>query len=107
MNYFQTKYYKFSDLLEKQGLPGREGKIAHQYLTIYRKAKEKDNPVILELGTQRGLSTTVFLQVCMEKGGHLYSIDITDCSDITTNHHWTFIHADSSRVGPFSPSNLS
>ena len=56
------------------------------------------NPVILELGVDKGLSTTVFLQACRMKNGNLVSVDIRDCSEISDSKYWTFVQSDSTDV---------
>lgn len=91
----ETKHYNFVDFLnggKKLNLPKAA---IRQYMTMYERTKQKDKPVILELGTRKGISTTMFLQVCQENGGHLYSVDIEDFSDIFSGDNWTFILSDS------------
>ena len=51
------------------------------------------NPNILELGVQKGNSTKMFLNICEKNNGNLTSIDIDDCSNVTSNSRWTFIHS--------------
>ena len=51
------------------------------------------NPNILELGVQKGNSTKMFLSICEKNDGKLTSIDIDDCSNVTSNSRWTFIHS--------------
>jgi len=97
-NLIETKYFSFSDLKKTEAEESIAGQIAHQYMTIYRNCITKAKPVILELGTQRGQSTAVFLQICSENGGHVYSVDIDDCSDISDSSDWTFIRSDSTDV---------
>ena len=48
---------------------------------------------ILELGVQKGNSTKMFLEICEKNDGYLTSIDIDDCSNVSTNSRWTFIHS--------------
>jgi predicted O-methyltransferase YrrM len=67
-------------------------------MQMYRTARESDAPTILELGTARGESTTVFLQACHERSGRLVSVDIDDCSDVSDSQRWTFVQADSADV---------
>ena len=50
-----------------------------------------ENPIILELGVQNGLSTKRFLDICNKNNGHLYSVDIKDCSHVSNDKKWTFI----------------
>ena len=48
---------------------------------------------ILELGVQKGISTNYFLEVCDRNNGKLYSVDIDDCSGVSANQRWKFIHS--------------
>ena len=50
------------------------------------------NPQILEFGVRHGLSTNLFLKVCENNNGHLYSVDIDDYSSKFYSNNWTFIH---------------
>ena len=50
------------------------------------------NPIILELGVENGVSTIKFLEICKLNNGKLYSVDIKDCSKVTNNKNWKFIH---------------
>ena len=52
-----------------------------------------ENPNILELGVQSGLSTKKFLEICDKNNGYLTSIDINDCSIVSENKRWKFIHS--------------
>jgi predicted O-methyltransferase YrrM len=46
---------------------------------------------ILEFGVQKGRSTLKFLEICNKNDGHLFSADIDDCSDVSSDPKWTFI----------------
>jgi len=50
---------------------------------------------ILEIGTRDGASTSAFLLGLEFNGGHLTSIDITDCSHLWTHPQWNFQHGNS------------
>ena len=52
----------------------------HHY--FLKKLKNIKNPIILELGVNRGGSTINFLNYINSYGGELFSIDINDCSEI-------------------------
>ena len=34
-----------------------------------------------------------FLEICDKNKGHLYSVDIVDCSKVSDNKNWTFIQS--------------
>ena len=51
------------------------------------------NPKILELGVRHGVSTNFFLEYCEKNDGKLYSVDIDDCSKISSSNKWKFIHS--------------
>lgn len=48
------------------------------------------NPVILEFGVNTGASTSIFVHVAEQNNGHVYSIDIKDCSDVVISDNWSF-----------------
>lgn len=102
----RTKYHDFEEFraAEQSRTPSRH--TAGQLMRMYRAAKELESPVILELGTARGESTTVFLQACHERGGRLVSVDVEDCSDVSDSDRWTFVKSDSTNV-PFIVANAS
>ena len=49
-----------------------------------------NEPVILELGVQKGVSTNKFLSLCKTNNGKLYSVDIDDCSKVADDKNWKF-----------------
>ena len=53
--------------------------------------KKIQNPQILELGVQSGISTKKFLEICNQNNGNLYSVDINDCSKVVEDPKWKFI----------------
>ena len=55
--------------------------------------KNIDKPFILELGVREGVSTKMFLEVCDQNNGNLISVDILDCSKVSSNPRWKFIHS--------------
>jgi predicted O-methyltransferase YrrM len=89
-----TKYFSFADFSESSNkftLQVRNG-----FMKLYDKAKTKSSPIIVELGTNKGMSTTVFLQAAKERDGKVFSVDIDSYfSDLTDDTRWTFIHSDS------------
>lgn len=51
---------------------------------------------VLELGTRSGVSTAALLAGVEKAGGHLWSIDLEDCSQVAAGHpQWTFHQGDS------------
>lgn len=60
---------------------------------IFQKIKNIKNINILELGVRDGISTKMFLNLCDENQGKLISVDIDDCSKVTNNLRWKFIHS--------------
>ena len=49
-----------------------------------------NEPVILELGVQKGRSTKKFLELCNKNNGQLFSIDLDDCSSVSDDKKWKF-----------------
>tara|TARA_Y100000389_G_scaffold201559_1_gene244536 strand:+ start:1036 stop:1665 length:630 start_codon:yes stop_codon:yes gene_type:complete len=60
---------------------------------IKNKISKISRPNILELGVQKGNSTKMFLKVCEDNDGFLTSVDIDDCSNVSTSQKWKFIHS--------------
>ena len=58
---------------------------------IFGTLKNLKEPNILELEVQNGISTKKFIDLCNTTNGHLYSVDIDDCSSASTSDRWTFI----------------
>ena len=58
---------------------------------IFETLKNLKEPNILELGVQNGVSTKKFIDLCNATNGYLYSVDIDDCSSVSTSDRWTFI----------------
>jgi predicted O-methyltransferase YrrM len=90
----QCKHFDFEDILALEYKPGLASKVATQHLKLYHLVTQMNKPVIVELGVARGRSTCVLVHACEAAGGHLYSIDIADCSDAATSSAWTFIQED-------------
>ena len=62
-------------------------KLETYLFSIIKKIK---NPIILELGVQKGRSTIKFLELCKNNNGKLFSIDIDDCSSVSNDENWNF-----------------
>ena len=55
---------------------------------------------VLELGTRGGVSTVALLAGVELHGGHVWSVDIEDCSGVLPSHpQWTFLQGDSRDPG--------
>ena len=51
---------------------------------------------VLELGTRSGVSTAALLAGVERSKGHVWSVDIEDCSKVAEGHPlWTFVQGDS------------
>jgi predicted O-methyltransferase YrrM len=97
-NYIKTKYHGFEEFAHGEDGPGVPGQVATKLMWMYRKTAEKSRPVVLELGTDDGNSSTIFLQACEEKDGRVVSVDIVDYSDISSSPRWQFVKSDSTNV---------
>ena len=60
---------------------------------LFPMIKEINNPIILELGVQSGISTKKFLDICNKNNGKLFSVDIDDCSKVSDDKNWNFFHS--------------
>jgi predicted O-methyltransferase YrrM len=81
-----------SDVIQKRYEKGcREGDMKDFLPWIRRHAKG----AILEIGTRDGASTSAFLLGLEANGGHLTSLDISDCSKLWTHPQWTFTQINS------------
>ena len=58
---------------------------------LFNYIKAKDNIKILEFGVRQGESTKKFIEICEKNNGHLYSVDINDCSNVSKSKYWTFL----------------
>ena len=52
-----------------------------------------NSPIILELGVENGRSTKKFLEICSNKNGKVYSVDIDDCSNVSNDKNWKFFRS--------------
>ena len=66
-----------------------------KFLRILEKElNEIEKPSILEFGvSSKALSTSIFLNKCIEKNGYLYSVDVVDYSHHFNSKNWKFIHS--------------
>ena len=58
---------------------------------IFRDIQFSKNLNILEFGVRFGESTKKFINHIEKHGGHLYSVDVEDCSNISSSKKWTFL----------------
>ena len=66
-----------------------------KFLRILEKELDKiEKPSILEFGvSSKALSTSIFLNKCVEKNGYLYSVDVVDYGYHFNSKNWKFIHS--------------
>ena len=71
--------------------------------------KDIKMPKIFEMGVRDGRSTKKIINICDKNNGKLYSVDIDDCSNISSNKKWKFIHGrddDFEKIKDIVPQNL-
>ena len=56
--------------------------------------KSKTNPNILELGVERGASTSAFCLTAEKIGGKVFSVDIRNCNDVVVSKNWRFCQSN-------------
>jgi len=49
------------------------------------------DPKIIEFGVRFGVSTELFIEICEKKNGELFSVDVDDCSKVSSSTKWKFI----------------
>ena len=73
--------------------------LAQQLLRLHKETELKINPLIVELGVDRGQSTKVFLNaIDGKKNAKLISIDIKNCSNAVDDENWEFVQQDSADI---------
>ncbi len=73
--------------------------LAQQLLRLHKETELKNNPLIVELGVDRGQSTRIFLNAIDGKdSAKLISIDIKDCRNIVDDKNWEFVQQDSADI---------
>lgn len=88
-----------------------ENRHKEKFLRIFEKELKKiDKPTILEFGvSSKALSTSIFLEYCEKKNGHLYSVDLIDYSHHFKSNNWRFIHCkddDYDKIESIIPKNF-
>lgn len=93
-------YEKFIDELKNHLSKLNESRFAaQQLLRLHQEVKLKVNPLIVELGVEKGQSTKVFLNAIEGKSdARLISIDIKDCRSAVDAKRWEFVQQDSSDI---------
>ena len=73
--------------------------VAQQLLRLHQEVKLKADPLVVELGVDKGQSTKVFLNAIEGKSnGKLISIDIKNCHSAVDAERWEFVQQDSSDI---------
>ena len=70
---------------------------------IYNDIVNLDKPNILEFGVKHGHTTALFLDICNQNSGYLYSIDIKDHSNRFKDERWKFICSKDNDLHKISP----
>ncbi len=70
---------------------------------IYNDIANIDEPNILEFGVRHGCSTALFLDVCKQNNGYLYSVDINDYSYKFQDERWKFICSKDNDLSKITP----
>ncbi|MEM6285089.1 MAG: class I SAM-dependent methyltransferase, partial [Chloroflexota bacterium] len=85
------KNYDLAEMQAQENQPGLAGKVATHHMKLHYLAASFTQPTLVEFGVAAGRSTCVFTHAAEQTGGHLYSVDIGDFSDVVTSDAWTFI----------------
>ena len=54
---------------------------------------EKKNIKILEFGVENGHTTSLFLEICENNSGYVFSVDCENYSNLFNNYNWLFIES--------------
>lgn len=73
--------------------------ISSHLVDMYQIAVDADPDLIVELGVRGGASTFVFERVARVTGARLVSVDIEDCSNVSTDPEWVFVQEDDVTFG--------
>ena len=60
--------------------------------------REKKNPIVLEFGVNTGGSTNGFMWLAEKLNGKVYSVDIKDCSNVSSSKIWKFLKSDDLKI---------
>ena len=94
------KYQSYIDDLKSHLNKADESRfLAQQLLRIHKETELKHNPLVLELGVDKGQSTRIFLNAIDGKdNAKLISIDIKDCRNSINDKDWEFVQQDSANI---------
>lgn len=89
-------YQNYINILYEFSKSNSEKKFAaNKLLKLHSDALNRANPLIIELGVDKGQSTRVFLNAIDNKpDAKLISIDIEDCSSSVRSDRWEFVQQD-------------
>ena len=59
---------------------------------VVPEVKDINNLNILEFGVRKGISTSIFLDICKKNSGKLYSNDVVVYASLYNDAEWKFIH---------------
>lgn len=59
---------------------------------------KKQNPTILEFGVERGSSTKKFIEFAEKNFAKVFSVDITDCKEVSNSKNWKFLQSNDLNV---------
>ena len=90
-------YQNYIDKLLKNSKVNSESRFAaNQLLEMHKEISKRENPLIVELGVDKGQSTRVFLNAISSKiNAKLISVDIKNCKDAVKSTDWEFVQQDS------------
>jgi predicted O-methyltransferase YrrM len=93
-------YQKYIDELKNHLSKLDESRfVAEQLLRLHQEVKLKVDPLVVELGVDKGQSTKVFLNAIEGKSNaKLISIDIKNCRSAVDAGRWEFVQQDSSDI---------
>lgn len=84
--YHSEMYARYMQLVHTQT------DIQHHLPLLYSLARGN----VVELGTRSGVSTAALLAGVERHSGHVWSVDLDDCSQVAARHpQWTFVQGDS------------
>ena len=93
-------YQNYIDKLLKNSKVNSESRFAaNQLLEMHKEISKRENPLIVELGVDKGQSTRVFLNAINNKiNAKLISIDIKNCKNAVKSSDWEFVQQDSADI---------